>query len=218
MSVVCNVQVTRQPGVLLLLILTALLAACGGDDDSTTPVPPTIDLTAVSRDFDSTPDLPDAAYRSDGGTVPHSTVYWAAWNSCAPDNRADEAAANGGREAGWFLVDDFLADPGIQLGDHRLASCDESLALLLAANPGLPVSEPNQALAGQLLAAELNLSTGAETCPIAEEATLGAHIVLADLRFEGDSVANLNPRAEVTEAIPELIDLLRDYNSGRLCR
>lgn len=38
------------------------------------------------------------------------------WNSCAEGNKADVAAANGGRAAGWIILDDLLADPGIQLG------------------------------------------------------------------------------------------------------
>ena len=206
----------KRAGTLLTLAVAILLVACGGDDDAdSTPAVPTLDLTAAGQDIAG---VPDEAYASDGGTLPRTTAYWAEWNSCAPNNRAAEAAANGGREAGWFLVDHFLADPGIQLGDHRLTSCEESLALLLAADPGHPDPVPVPALAGQLLTAELNLSTGAENCPIAEEVARGSHIVLADLGFNGVNATNPNAIDEVADAVPELTDLLIDYNSGQLCR
>jgi hypothetical protein len=205
----------NRAGALLLLAILTVIVACGGDDDDSTLVVPTLDLTAADLDATSVPDI---AYESDGGTLPRTYAYWAEWNSCAPDNRAAEAAANGGREAGWFLVDDFLADPGIQLGDHLLVSCEESLGLLFAADPAHPDPVPVPALAGQLLTAELNLATDAETCPIAEEAVLGSHIVLADLGFNGSSATNLNASDEITDAVPELTDLLIDYNSGQLCR
>jgi hypothetical protein len=127
------------------------------------------------------------------------------------------AAANGGREAGWVLVDDILADPGIGLGDHLLTTCEESVALLEGrTGSGEETADPVYPLAAQLLAAELNLNVGAETCPIAEEAVLGAHIVLSSAGFDGVSASVLD--AEAGGALPDLIDLLTAYNTGDLCR
>ncbi|HSF86734.1 MAG TPA: hypothetical protein VLG28_13910, partial [Acidimicrobiia bacterium] len=139
------------------------------------------------------------------------------WNTCAPDNRSAEAEANGGADAGWYLVDDILADPGIGLGDHMLTTCDESVALLEGRTAtGDEANDPAFALAAQLLAAEVNLNIGAETCPAAEEAVVGAQIVLAAAQFDGASASPLD--AEAGGALPQLIDLLTAYNSGELCR
>jgi len=139
------------------------------------------------------------------------------WNTCAPDNRADVAAANGGREAGWILMDDVLANPGIQLGDHRVTSCEEGLALLQGRTAaGDETDDPVYDLALLLLTAELNLNAGAESCPIAEEAVVGAHLILASAGFDGVSASPLD--AEVGGALSRLIELLTAYNQGELCR
>jgi hypothetical protein len=172
---------------------------------------PTSDLQ-----IDGIPNIPEEARASTGGGDPRPPAYWTVWNSCAPDNRAD-LAANGGREAGWVLVDDLLEDPGIALGDHLLTSCDESLALLLGQNAsGEETGDPIYDLAGQLLAAELNLNVGAETCPAAEEAVLAAHILLSSNDFDGQSSSPLD--SEAGGALNRITDLLRAYNSGTLCR
>jgi hypothetical protein len=161
--------------------------------------------------------LPTEARAAAGGGDPRPTTYWAVWNSCTPDNRAAEAAANGGQAAGWVLVDDVLANPGIGLGDHLLTSCEESVALLQGRTAaGVETADPAHTLAGQLLAAELNLTVGAETCPAAEEALVGAHLVLSSAGFDG--VSTSPPDAETGGALLRLVELLTAYNSGELCR
>jgi hypothetical protein len=138
------------------------------------------------------------------------------WNTCAPDNRAETAKANGGREAGWFLVDDILADPGLQLGDHRLASCEEALSVLAGAAGAGDEANPSLAnLAAQLLAAELNLNAGAETCPIIEEAVIGGHLVLSEVGYAGGGMDEI--LADIASALSRLEPLLAGYNSGQLC-
>jgi hypothetical protein len=162
-------------------------------------------------------ELPPEARASDGGGDPRLPGYWAVWNTCAPDNRAAEAAANGGRAAGWLLVDDVLADPGIGLGDHLLASCEESVALLEGKDgAGGQSGDPAYELAGQLLTAELNLTAGAETCPVVDEAVVGAHLLLSTAKFDGVSTSPLD--AEAGGAVPRLVELLKAYNAGELCR
>jgi hypothetical protein len=198
-----------------------LVAACGGSSGRTServeppPAAVTADLSTLP-DLDGL-DLPEEARVSDGGGQPRPPAYWAVWNSCAPDNRTEVAAANGGREAGWFLVDDLLADPGIQLGEHRLTTCAESLALLQARTAaGDETGDPAYLLAAQLLAAELSLGAGAETCPVLEELLFGAHLVLSTAGFDGLSASPLDP--EAGGAAPELTMLLSAYNAGDLCR
>ena len=163
-------------------------------------------------------DLPEAARRATRVGDPRPPAYWAVWNSCAPDNRAETAAANGGRAAGWYLVDDILADPGLMLGEHPLATCEAALTILEgSAGQGDQASQAIADLAAALLAAELNLNVGAETCPIAEEAVIGGQLVLSELGFQGD-LQSIISTSEVQAAIPRLLELLEGYNSGELCR
>jgi hypothetical protein len=164
-------------------------------------------------------DVPDEARVATRQGDPRTAAYWAVWNTCAPENRADVAAANGGRAAGWILVDDLIADPGIQLGDYPVTTCEEGLALLQGQDArGDDTNDPIYPLAAGLLAAELNLNAGAETCSIAEEAVLGSHLVLADAGFDGSGEYTAATTGEVAEAIPRLVGLLAAYNSGELCR
>ncbi len=127
-------------------------------------------------------------------------------------------ASDGGPSAGWFLLDDLLADPGIQLGDYRLEKCQQGLALLQGQTPqGEARDEPVYALAAQLLAAELNLGAGAENCIIAQQALISSHKLLASLGFDGQaSYPTLD--SQVAEALPVLTEYLTRYNRGDLCR
>jgi hypothetical protein len=114
-------------------------------------------------------------------------------------------------------MDDLLADPGIQLGEYPVATCEEGLALLQGRTAaGEETDDPIYDLAVLLLAPELNLNAGAESCPIAEEAVIGAHLILASASFDGVSRSPLD--AETGGALPQLIELLMAYNRGELCR
>jgi hypothetical protein len=163
-------------------------------------------------------DLPEEARLAEGGGAPRTASYWAVWNSCAPDNKAEDAATNGGREAGWILLDDVVADPGIQIGDYTLTSCEDGFYLLEQRNrEGTPVEDPIYGLAAQLLTAELNLNAGAETCPIAEEAVIGGHLILADTGFNGAGGYVGAISEETLDGITTFVALLKAYNTGELC-
>jgi hypothetical protein len=150
---------------------------------------------------------------------PRSAGYWLLWNACAEGNKADVARANGGRAAGWVLLDDLLADPGIQLGDYPVTTCEEGVVLLQRRNSaGEETGDPIYGLAAALLAAELNLNVGAETCPSAEEALLGGHLVLASTGFDGTGEYPAATSGELSDLIPKLVELLTAYNIGELCR
>ena len=199
------------PGRLLAVLAAALLLTACSPSTGATP-------TTVTPG-DPFSDVPEEARIATRRGDPRPAAYWALWNTCAPENRADVAAANGGREAGWILLDDLIADPGIQLGDHPVTTCEEGLALLQGRTAaGEETGDPVYGLAAQLLTAELNLGTGAETCPIAEEAILGGHLVLADAGFDGSGEYAAATSGEVADAIPRLVELLVAYNSGELCR
>jgi hypothetical protein len=199
----------------LLGVALATTACSGGAEESgtTAPAAPTTSSAVVVLDEFG---LPPEARASNGGGAPRPPAYWAVWNNCAPDNRSAVAAANGGRDAGWFLVDDLLADPGLQLGDHPLATCEEAVALLQGGTAAGQSPDPVYPLAAQLLTAELNLGVGSETCAAAEEAAVGAHLVLSAAGFDGVSSSPLD--AEAGGALPQLRRLLEAYNTGELCR
>ena len=116
-------------------------------------------------------------------------------------------------------MDDLLLDPGIQLGDFPVSTCEEGLALLASRTlSGKAAEDPAYELARLLLTAELNLGTGAETCPIAEEAVVGGHLVLSNIGFTGNGEYAAAFSDEIANAIPTLIQLLDAYNIGELCR
>jgi hypothetical protein len=73
-------------------------------------------------------------------------------------------------------------------------------------------------LAAELFTAELNLIIGTETCPIAEEAVLGGHLVLGSVGFDGTGEYAAATSDEIADAIPRLVELLMAYNRGELYR
>lgn len=196
-----------RSSLLCLLALSLLVAACGP-----TPAPTSMPPSPVPT--------PDLSTRSDGGGDPRSPAYWLLWNGCAPDNRAAIAAANGGRAAGWTLVDDLLADPGITVGPLPVTGCPQAVDLLSAHDE----ADAAYALAAQLLAARLNLAAGAEHCPAVQRALDDADRLLSDLAFDG-SGTYLAPTAPGRDQAPPkaltavaLRDQLQTYNAGALCR
>lgn len=220
MSFAPRPPVARRPWVLAAFVL--VVAACAGPAAPATPFPDASSSPVASpatnappRWVPGLPDLPAEARASSGGPAPRPAAYWALWNSCAPVNRAAEAAANGGRAAGFVLIDDLLAQPGIGLGDHRLADCDEALAVLAAGDGSEPASI--ERLAAQVLVAELDLGVGSETCPAAEEAVIGGQTVLAAAGYRGPDVPVDVPGGEAGTALPALVTILAAYTTGALC-
>ncbi len=202
---------------LVVISLTAaggMLSAC---TPSSTPEPPPTNTPLPV----STPTPADPYFQSDGGGEPRSAGYWMLWNSCAEDNRADVAATNGGPEAGWYLMDDLLADPGIQLGELPVGTCTQGLNLLQGltldgTDPGEDAAYP---LAAQLLTAHLNLSLGSEFCPAAGEVLQVADLLLLTVAFDGISPAlGADAPADQRQLAGEVTQLLAEYNAGGLCR
>jgi hypothetical protein len=199
-----------------LLVIGGLLAACGS------PTPSPIPASATPAASATLPPQPtvDPFFASRGGGEPRSAGYWLLWNACAPDNMADVAAANGGREAGWILMDDLLADPGILVGRLAVETCEQGLALLRAQDTTGQEKPGNAAygLASQLMAAQLNLAAGTELCPAVDEAVQAAQLLLLSLEFDG-SGDYLGPDAAVDdrELALFLVDQVQAYNAGTLC-
>jgi hypothetical protein len=139
------------------------------------------------------------------------------WSTCGEGSQADVAAANGGTDAGWILLDDLLTDPGVALGEYRIPACEAGVNLLEGSSvEGASTDDPAYSLAAGLLTAELNLSVGAETCPAVEEAVVAGHVILASLGFDGEGRYLAEPG--VAASAGSVIELLGAYNAGELCR
>lgn len=199
----------------LWLAMSLFLTACSRPPATSVP-----QLAATLPVTLQTPVL-DISRHSDGGGEPRSIGYWLVWNSCAEGNQASVAAANGGRDAGWIIVDDLLQHPGVLMGELSVDSCQQAVNLLqrLDLQGFEHPDDPAYALAAQLLAAQLNLAAGSEYCPAVDQAVKAGQLLLLSLGFDG-SASYLEPpianQGVVTAGL--LTDQLSQYNAGTLCR
>lgn len=204
-----TVATRKQPPILFIIAL--LLFACTPESITTTSEAKLSSIKLESEPY----------FASQGGGEPRATGYWLVWNSCATDNHSETAAANGGRAAGWIIMDDMLQDPGIMMGELELLRCQDGLRLL-AARPLQGKVSPDDLtypLAAQLLAAQLNLAATAEYCPAVDDAVLSAQFLLIGAGFEGSGESlGLAAPAEDRELAEFLTNQLFDYNAGILCR
>ena len=157
------------------------------------------------------------------GGEPRTIGYWKNWNSCTGGNQDQTAANNGGPNEGWFILDDLLNDPGYTIGVLQLddADCEDAVNVLdkreIAGNNKKKANDAAYNLASQLLAAQLNLSAGAETCQEVVDAVNEAQPLLESIGFDG--MGNyLRPKdgQEYQEA-NVLAATLDMYNNGELC-
>jgi len=200
--------------ILRLILLAFLIGACTTSKENT---PPT--LAAITMLPETNQGL-DSQLKSSGGGEPRSSGYWLIWNTCAEGNQSETAKANGGREAGWILMEDLLADPGIFVGTLQIETCEQGLSLLQSRNIQNADMEKDAAyiLAAQLFAAQLNLATGAKYCPASDQTVSQAQLLLLELNFDGTG-GYLGPplaNAKMEEA-KNLTEKLTNYNSGSLC-
>ncbi len=197
----------RRPSLALFLAACLTLAACStGERPSESG---SAGSDSVSRLLDA---VPPEARVAEGAGGPRSSAYWVQWSTCGEGSRAEMAAANGGRAAGWILLDDLLADPGIALGDYSVPSCEEGVAIL---EP--PAGDPVGGLARQLFTADLNLNAGSETCPAAEELMIAGNTLLSLLEYDGSAIDPDSLEAEIAQTVSRVTALLAIYNSGVLC-
>jgi hypothetical protein len=191
-------------------MLACMACAC-------TPLTPRVIPTLVSIQF--TPEN-DLNYQSSGGGEPRSTGYWLIWNSCSDGNQSETARANGGREAGWIIMDDLLDDPGVLIGMLGVQTCDQGMKLLQSMNlQGVEMkTDPAYVLASQLMAALLNMAAGSEYCPASDSTVNEAQKLLLGLNFNGTGLYLGPPSANTNvERAQELSEQLAKYNTGSLC-
>ncbi|MDX1520666.1 MAG: hypothetical protein R3264_03485 [Anaerolineae bacterium] len=153
------------------------------------------------------------------GGEPRTIGYWKNWNTCTGGNQAQTAANNGGPAEGWFILDDLLNNPGYTIGVLQLdgADCEDAVNILDKRSIDDGKKRANDGaynLASQLLAAQLNLSAGAETCQEVVDAVNAGQTLLAGIGFDGTGSYLRGKQANEANALAETLDT---YNNGNLC-
>jgi hypothetical protein len=153
------------------------------------------------------------------GGEPRTIGYWKNWNTCTGGNQPATAALNGGPDAGWYILDDLLNDPGYTIGILHLGGedCEDAVDILdkrdIESEQKM-ASDGAYNLASQLLAAELNLSAGAETCPAVVDAVNEAQMLLVSIDFDGTGKFLKGKKSATANDLAATLD---QYNNGDLC-
>ncbi len=156
------------------------------------------------------------------GGDPRTIGFWKNWNTCTGGNQPQTAAENGGPSEGWFILDDLLNNPGYTIGILQLdgSDCEDAVNILDKRDILSGKKKANDAaynLAAQLLAAEVNLSAGAETCQEVVDAVNAAQTLLASIGFDGTG-NYLRPKdGQQYQDANNLAATLDQYNNGDLC-
>jgi len=172
------------------------------------------------------------------GGAPRTPGYWKNWNTCTGGGQQYTAAANGGWEEGFWLIEDVL-DPSIGGGivwddiltdefTFTITGCELAVDILdkrLVGDPSIVAdgrkvaSDPFHNLATSLLAAQLNFGAGACTTQDVQDAALEAEALLDAVDFDGNEYALRGNAKKSDEGIlaNELAVYLDDYNNGEFC-
>ncbi|MFO8175927.1 MAG: choice-of-anchor Q domain-containing protein [Longimicrobiales bacterium] len=170
------------------------------------------------------------------GGAPRSNGYWKNWNGCTNGGQVEEAAANGGWQEGFWLLEDVL-DPAVGGGvlwddiltddfTFPIPSCPVAVDILDKRKIGKPdkvadgkkeASDPLFNLAAHLLAAQLNFAAGVCTTEDVRDWVLEAETLLDTYDFDGDDHDNLGKKDENAARAIELATLLDSYNTGMIC-
>jgi len=163
------------------------------------------------------------------GGAPRTPGYWKNWNTCTGGNQQYTAAANGGWQEGFWLLEDVL-DPNIGGGIVRddiltdgfifeITECDKAVLILDKRNfNGKKVSsDPLHNLATHLLAAQLNFGAGACTTQDVLDAALDAEELLDKYNFDGYGHDPLPKKSSDVNLANQLANYLDQYNNGEFC-
>jgi hypothetical protein len=146
--------------------------------------------------------LDDTSMPACPGT-PRTIGYWKNWASCA--------SSSGGQT---FVTDQVLAQGPIVFGTLVIDTCQEAVAILnkSSLDNTKRASDPAYNLAAQLLAAELNIRSGATTCANVTNAIANSLSLLQAVGFNGTTATTMTS-AQATQA-NTLATFLDNYNNG----
>jgi hypothetical protein len=174
--------------------------------------------------------------RAPGGD-PRTPGYWKNWNTCSGGRQALTAAANGGWENGFWLLDDVLnpaVGGGIVWDDIKVDTfapvnidrCAYAVDILdqrvvknidIVGDGKKLASDPLRTLAMHLLAAQLNFGAGACTTPEVLDAALQAETLLDKYNFDGKKLTAYAPTKADKALALSLAGYLDNYNNGMYC-
>jgi hypothetical protein len=152
-----------------------------------------------------------------GGTA-LTIGYWKNWSSCTAGKQKpvlDQkllAAANAGNP---FTLGLLVLDPNV-LG--KATACRDAVRILsksTISSGTKKASDPLFNMAAQLLAADLNVFSGAATCAAATSAINQAHALLLKYNFDGNTHTKLS--ASDVNLAHTLASKLDQYNNNLLC-
>ena len=176
------------------------------------------------------------------GGDPRTPGYWKNWNTCTGGGQAASAAANGGWEAGFWLLDDVLVPTiggGIVWDDilpdsftFPITECDDAVKILddrdIVTDKKMS-SDPGFTLAKHLFAAELNWGAGACVpydpttgvgTPVYGDMTIvqvaiEAEKLLDGIDYDGVDASGIK-KGDAALAL-SLAKVLDQYNNGMFC-
>ncbi|TEX44909.1 MAG: hypothetical protein B7C54_07110 [Acidimicrobiales bacterium mtb01] len=172
------------------------------------------------------------------GHAPRSPGYWKNWTMYSKGNQAQTAANNGGWENGFWLTenvidqtigggirwDDILSDtfPSFWLTTHQALEILDMRVVTLNAIIGdgkKLASDPARQLGRNLLAAQLNVGSGACTTPAVLAAIVQAETLLDKYDFDGKlaSAYSIGKRGADAALARTLSGYLDQYNNGMIC-
>jgi hypothetical protein len=153
------------------------------------------------------------------GGEPRTIGYWKNWNTCTGGSQWITAGELGGPAAGVYILDDLLNDPGYTIGILPLGGADCEIAVDVLDKRDVDsgkkmASDAAYGMAAQLLAAELNLSAGAETCDEVVDAVNAGQNLLESIDFDGTGKYLKGKKGADANALAFTLDT---YNNGGLC-
>lgn len=135
--------------------------------------------------------------------------YWKHWNSYTLSGNTGSAncAPN---KTGNKIMDCFLP---VYLGNYEVSTPQEGWNVL---NNSAGKYAENQ-LAAQLLAAELNIASGALTCTAEANAVSHANTLLASIGYAGPPSSKIGPHSSQRTDFVNTAAILNSYNNNTLC-
>ena len=143
--------------------------------------------------------------------------YWQNWSSCSAGNQAPVLD----QTLGSFPVGAGQTVAGVYIGDLYVSTCTAAVRILKKSDVvsgGNRANDGAYGLAAQLLAAELNVQNGADTCSAVTTAIADAQDLLGDIDFTGTgSFLPPNSSGGTRAEALALASTLDEYNNSNLC-
>lgn len=168
--------------------------------------------------------------------VPLSPGYWSNWNECTGGGQADAAARNDAcdpSEGRYCLLEDVIATTDnhgkgpITIGLIIVDTCEEGVELLkgcvvsvnnAVCDGKIPRSDVIRKLARALMAAKLNINSGAcDPSPVGSKID-EAQALLAALNFNGASYSTPTaPQLTEAKALADYLDAYNNHDANDVC-